>query len=115
MQPALIAIEKKLINEKKWHTERVFIYALDRATIGIAPQPVKSWEYGQYLYRTDVPCVITYNMIAFEMPRMLCDFYMLGQPHTKFVLSGQRSIVLMTVTTKCNCKPCIHNMPALRD
>lgn len=105
MRTALIAIDKRLIDARQWkeilwgQSDKLYLYALDRSTIGISPREIKEWEEIA-IWNISVSCIVTSTAMCFNMPFKLFHFYMLGQPDTKYILSGQKSVVLMTVTRR---------------
>lgn len=97
MESKLVVVDKGLVDARRWKGNKLYIYALDRSTIGVSPKVVDEWEECA-LFRARVSCLETTTTVAFELPKRLRNFYLLDQPATKLVVSGQRTVVLLTVS-----------------
>jgi len=94
-----IVIDKQLINPKFWNVEKLHIYALAYACVGISPKELPEWN-DHALWHTEVECRVSSNSIRFKFPDLLYEFYYLMQPEMTYSLCGNADVVLMVIERK---------------
>ncbi|MCP8307369.1 MAG: winged helix-turn-helix domain-containing protein [archaeon] len=90
----LVEIEREMLfAPEKWSKE-VFVYGLNRLTIGISPYKVKDWD-SRALMISRVPVHQNKHSISIELPQQFVDFYLLG--NSRLSTSTVSDMALVTV------------------
>lgn len=96
----IVSIPKAILFcPSKWKVEKLYIYALSRYCIGIAPEPIIEWKVNA-LHHEEVSCEDTPKTITFKLPIILYNFYGFIQKDMVYALSGNGDAVLMTIEKK---------------
>jgi len=90
----LVEIEQEmLLAPEKWGKE-VFVYGLNRLTIGISPYRVKDWD-SRALMISRIPVHKKEHKISIELPKQFVNFYLLENSRLSTSIIG--NVALFTV------------------
>ncbi len=88
-----IEIPSEMVNLDSW-TEKAYVYALSRSTIGIADHEIEEWNKKAFSVAT-VPTKKTAESLLLLLPHHFSDFYQLANSQTN--LSAIGNLILVTV------------------
>jgi len=94
-QANLVQIPEEMVNCDLW-TEKAFVYALSRSTIGIAPHEVDEWGAKAFSVQ-HVSIEKRPEGATLKLPERLAEFYQLD--NSEISLSAVRDLVFATVET----------------
>ena len=89
----IVEVPEGLVDAEEWK-ETAAVYALSRASIAIAPSPVKGWDRDA-LMSCNAPVTREGGLLRVRLPQELCRFYML--PNSETSLMASNGSVILTV------------------
>lgn len=97
--PDIIEIDKELLNEPEQWTKQLNLYAMNRSTIVITPEPTESLEKNSFYKSTVVPN-ISNDKIVVKLPVTFVDFYQLQISDRDIASTGKEVFVTINSVIK---------------
>ncbi|MGQ9469738.1 MAG: hypothetical protein ACUVTD_07985 [Nitrososphaerales archaeon] len=93
----LVEIEREMLSAPEKWSKEVFVYGLNRLTIGISPYKVKDRD-SRALMVSKVPVHQNEHSISIELPQQFMDFYLLGSSRLSTSTVGDMALVTVEAT-----------------
>ena len=93
----LVEIEQEMLLAPEKCGKEVFVYGLNRLTIGISPYKVKDWD-SRALMISRIPVHKNEHKISIELPKQFVNFYLLENSRLSTSIIGNVALVTVEAT-----------------